>query len=174
MGQRFLLPELCQLNTDHHCASSFVALSRQLGVGLRPRESYHLARKTFHFSTIMAFATLYSAKLPRWDFARGMAALDVCVLAGELARLRVQWINKLLLRCAVCFIEAISYNIVQFVDLTIIVESRTRDLKILSFFCFFSFANTVVAGVSTTAPPPPVCLLVAGRGSTQISSVTHP
>lgn len=57
-----------------------------------------MARKTFHFSTIMAFAVVYSAKLPQRDFARGMAALDTCVLVGELARLRIEGINRALLR----------------------------------------------------------------------------
>lgn len=72
--------------------------SRQLAAGLRPRESYHFSRKTFHFSTIMAFAVLYSAKLPRFDFARGMAVLDSCVIASELARLRIGSINRALFR----------------------------------------------------------------------------
>lgn len=57
-----------------------------------------MARKAFHFSTIMAFAVVYSAKLPQRDFARGMAALDACVLAGELARLRVDMVNRALFR----------------------------------------------------------------------------
>ncbi|CAM9892671.1 unnamed protein product, partial [Hapterophycus canaliculatus] len=78
----------------------------ELGAGLRPRESYHLARKTFHFSTIMAFAVLYSAKLPQRDFARGMAALDTCVLMGELARLRIETINRSLLRVFGAFMRA--------------------------------------------------------------------
>ena len=46
----------------------------------------------------MAFAVVYSSKLPQEDFARGMAALDACVLVGELARLRIEAINRLLLR----------------------------------------------------------------------------
>lgn len=75
----------------------------KLGAALRPRESYHLARKTFHFSTIMAFAVLYSAKLPRWQFVKGMAGLDTCVVVGELARLRVEAINRALLRRVVLF-----------------------------------------------------------------------
>ncbi|CAM9802681.1 unnamed protein product [Ectocarpus fasciculatus] len=79
---------------------------KELGAGLRPRESYHLARKTFHFSTIMAFAVVYSAKLPQKDFARGMAALDACVLAGELARLRVDAVNRALFRVFGAFMRA--------------------------------------------------------------------
>ena len=44
----------------------------------------------------MSFAALYSAKLSRLHFARGMAALDTCVLLGELARLRIGAINRAL------------------------------------------------------------------------------
>ncbi|CAM9274263.1 unnamed protein product [Ectocarpus sp. 12 AP-2014] len=79
---------------------------KELGAGLRPRESYHLSRKTFHFSTIMAFAVVYSAKLTQRDFARGMAALDACVLAGELARLRMDVVNRALFRVFGAFMRA--------------------------------------------------------------------
>ncbi|CAM9514480.1 unnamed protein product [Ectocarpus sp. 6 AP-2014] len=82
------------------------SVPKELGAGLRPRESYHLSRKTFHFSTIMAFAVVYSAKLPQRDFARGMAALDACVLAGELARLRVDVVNRVLFRVFGAFMRA--------------------------------------------------------------------
>lgn len=85
------------INVDYLCTTT-VVVRQKLGAGLRPRESYHLARKTFHFSTIMGFAIVYSAKLPQQEFARGMLALDVCVLVGELARLRIEAINRLLLR----------------------------------------------------------------------------
>lgn len=78
----------------------------ELGAGLRPRESYHLARKTFHFTTIMSFAALYSANLSRLQFARGMAALDTCVLLAELARLRIGAINRALFRIFGLFMRA--------------------------------------------------------------------
>lgn len=72
--------------------------NRQMSTGLRSRESYHVARKIFHFTTIMAFAVMYSAKFSRWDLAKGLALMDACVLASELARLRISSVNRLLFR----------------------------------------------------------------------------
>lgn len=46
----------------------------------------------------MAFAILYSAKeVPRRDFAAGMLTMDICVLAVELLRLRIEAINRAML-----------------------------------------------------------------------------
>ncbi|CAM9626568.1 unnamed protein product [Choristocarpus tenellus] len=42
----------------------------------------------------MAFAITYSASLPRSEFVRGMIALDFCVIAAELIRLRVPAVNN--------------------------------------------------------------------------------